>query len=135
MPTIPIGPLALADLVGLSIVCLAIMEVLYEEFGDSKYRPHPLLRKMVRGGLLWKKKLKKDSLLNINIKAFRKLEAFFFIPHYKIPLIRLKYIGYLILKGGYYEEISSSGFSSYCLYLLYCHMAIGSYSHILKREI
>lgn len=50
----PIGPLALADLVGLD-VCLAIMEVLYEEFGDSKYRPHPLLRKMVRGGLLGRK--------------------------------------------------------------------------------
>lgn len=50
----PIGPLALADLIGLD-VCLAIMEVLYEEFGDSKYRPHPLLRKMVRGGLLGRK--------------------------------------------------------------------------------
>ncbi len=50
----PMGPLALGDLVGLD-VCLAIMEVLYEEFGDSKYRPHPLLRKMVRGGLLGRK--------------------------------------------------------------------------------
>jgi len=50
----PIGPLALADLIGLD-VCLAIMEVLYNEFGDSKYRPHPLLRKMVRGGLLGRK--------------------------------------------------------------------------------
>lgn len=50
----PIGPLALADLIG-NDVCLAIMEVLYEEFGDSKYRPHPLLRKMVRGGLLGRK--------------------------------------------------------------------------------
>ncbi|MDR1977638.1 MAG: 3-hydroxybutyryl-CoA dehydrogenase [Synergistaceae bacterium] len=50
----PMGPLALGDLVGLD-VCLAIMEVLYGEFGDSKYRPHPLLKKMVRGGLLGKK--------------------------------------------------------------------------------
>ncbi len=50
----PIGPLALGDLIGLD-VCLAIMEVLYEEFGDSKYRPHPLLRKMVRGNLLGRK--------------------------------------------------------------------------------
>lgn len=47
----PMGPLALADLIGLD-VCLAIMEVLHREFGDSKYRPHPLLRKMVRAGLL-----------------------------------------------------------------------------------
>lgn len=50
----PIGPLALADLIGLD-VCLAIMEVLYHEFGDSKYRPHPLLRKMVRANLLGRK--------------------------------------------------------------------------------
>ena len=47
----PMGPLALGDLVGLDIV-LAIMEVLQAETGDSKYRPHPLLRKMVRGGQL-----------------------------------------------------------------------------------
>ena len=44
----PMGPLALGDLIGLD-VCLAIIEVLYAEMGDSKYRPHPLLRKMVRG--------------------------------------------------------------------------------------
>ncbi len=50
----PIGPLALADLIG-NDVNLAIMEVLYEEFGDPKYRAHPLLRKMVRGGLLGRK--------------------------------------------------------------------------------
>lgn len=47
----PMGPLALGDLIGLD-VCLAIMEVLQSETGDSKYRPHPLLRKMVRGGQL-----------------------------------------------------------------------------------
>lgn len=50
----PMGPLALADLIGLD-VCLAIMEVLYTEFSDPKYRPHPLLRKMVRAGLLGRK--------------------------------------------------------------------------------
>ncbi|MBC7087393.1 MAG: 3-hydroxybutyryl-CoA dehydrogenase [Tissierellales bacterium] len=50
----PIGPLALADLIGLD-VCLAIMDVLYDEFKDSKYRAHPLLRKMVRGNLLGRK--------------------------------------------------------------------------------
>ncbi len=50
----PMGPLALGDLVGLDIV-LAIMEVLQAETGDSKYRPHPLLRKMVRGGQLGQK--------------------------------------------------------------------------------
>ena len=48
------GPLALGDLIGLD-VCLAIMEVLYQETGDSKYRAHPLLRKMVRGGKLGRK--------------------------------------------------------------------------------
>ena len=50
----PMGPLALGDLIGLD-VCLAIMEVLYSEFGDPKYRPHPLLRKMVRANLLGRK--------------------------------------------------------------------------------
>ena len=50
----PMGPLALADLIGLD-VCLAIMEVLHNEFGDDKYRPHPLLRKMVRANLLGRK--------------------------------------------------------------------------------
>lgn len=50
----PIGPLALADMIGLD-VCLAVMEVLYSEFGDSKYRPCPLLRKMVRAGYLGRK--------------------------------------------------------------------------------
>ena len=50
----PMGPLALADLIG-NDVNLAIMEVLYKEFGDPKYRPHPLLRTMVRAGLLGRK--------------------------------------------------------------------------------
>lgn len=47
----PMGPLALGDLIGLDVV-LAIMDVLYTETGDSKYRAHILLRKMVRGGKL-----------------------------------------------------------------------------------
>lgn len=50
----PLGPLALADLIGNDIV-LAIMETLHDETGDPKYRPHPLLRKMVRGNLLGRK--------------------------------------------------------------------------------
>jgi 3-hydroxybutyryl-CoA dehydrogenase len=50
----PIGPLALADLIGLD-VCLAVMEVLHSELGDDKYKPCPLLRKMVRAGALGRK--------------------------------------------------------------------------------
>jgi 3-hydroxybutyryl-CoA dehydrogenase len=50
----PMGPLELGDLIGLDI-CLAIMETIYGETCDSKYRPAPLLRKMVRGGLLGRK--------------------------------------------------------------------------------
>ncbi len=50
----PMGPLALADLIGLD-VCLHIMEVLYEGFKDSKYRPCPLLCKMVDAGYLGRK--------------------------------------------------------------------------------
>jgi 3-hydroxybutyryl-CoA dehydrogenase len=50
----PMGPLALADLIGLD-TCLAIMEVLYEGFGDPKYRPCPLLRKYVSAGYLGRK--------------------------------------------------------------------------------
>ncbi|WP_016856068.1 3-hydroxyacyl-CoA dehydrogenase NAD-binding domain-containing protein [Halomonas smyrnensis] len=50
----PMGPLALADLIGLD-VCLAIMEVLQEGFGDPKYRPCPLLKRMVDAGYLGRK--------------------------------------------------------------------------------
>ena len=50
----PVGPLALADLIGLDTT-LAIMEVLYRDFNDSKYRPAPLLREMVNAGRLGRK--------------------------------------------------------------------------------
>ena len=50
----PMGPLALADFIGLD-VCLAIIEVLYEGYNDPKYRPCPLLRKMVQAGYLGRK--------------------------------------------------------------------------------
>ncbi|MFZ5944483.1 MAG: 3-hydroxyacyl-CoA dehydrogenase family protein [Bacillota bacterium] len=50
----PMGPLALTDLIGLDVL-LAVMEVLYKEYGDPKYRPCPLLRRMVKAGKLGKK--------------------------------------------------------------------------------
>ena len=50
----PMGPLSLADLIGLD-VCLSIINVLYSDFGDEKYRPCPLLVKMVEGGELGRK--------------------------------------------------------------------------------
>jgi 3-hydroxybutyryl-CoA dehydrogenase len=50
----PMGPLELADLIGLD-VCLDIMKVLYASFRDSKYRPCPLLEKMVNAGRLGRK--------------------------------------------------------------------------------
>jgi 3-hydroxybutyryl-CoA dehydrogenase len=50
----PMGPLALADFIGLD-VCLSILEVLHQGFGDPKYRPCPLLRRMVAAGQLGRK--------------------------------------------------------------------------------
>ena len=50
----PVGPLALADLIGLDVL-LAVMEVLYRDFNDPKYRPAPLLREMVAAGYLGRK--------------------------------------------------------------------------------
>jgi 3-hydroxybutyryl-CoA dehydrogenase len=50
----PIGPLALADLIGLDVL-LSVMQTIHEEFGDSKYRPAPLLRELVAAGYLGRK--------------------------------------------------------------------------------
>ena len=50
----PMGPLALCDMIGNDTI-LSVMEVLYREFGDPKYRPCPLLRKMVAAGRLGRK--------------------------------------------------------------------------------
>jgi 3-hydroxybutyryl-CoA dehydrogenase len=50
----PMGPLALADLIGLD-TCLSVIRVLHEGFGDSKYRPCPLLQQMVDAGYLGRK--------------------------------------------------------------------------------
>lgn len=61
----PMGPLELGDFIGLDI-CLAIMDVLYKETGDSKYRACPLIRKMVRGGNLGAKS-GKDSMYTMLI--------------------------------------------------------------------
>jgi 3-hydroxybutyryl-CoA dehydrogenase len=49
-----IGPLALADLIGLDVL-LVVMQTIHDEFGDSKYRPCPLLREMVAAGYLGRK--------------------------------------------------------------------------------
>ena len=69
----PMGPLTLADFIGLD-TCLYIMEVLYEGFGDSKYRPCPLLRKYVKAGWLGKKSgrgfyVYDDAKENVSSKA------------------------------------------------------------------
>jgi 3-hydroxybutyryl-CoA dehydrogenase len=50
----PIGPLALADLIGLDVL-LSVMQAIHEEFGDSKYRPAPLLKELVAAGYLGRK--------------------------------------------------------------------------------
>jgi len=50
----PMGPLTLADFIGLD-VCQAILEVMHEGLGDPKYRPCPLLKKMVQAGYLGRK--------------------------------------------------------------------------------
>ncbi|MEI7616516.1 MAG: 3-hydroxyacyl-CoA dehydrogenase family protein, partial [Actinomycetota bacterium] len=50
----PIGPLALGDLIGIDVI-LTVLEILHRETGDPKYRPCPLLRKMVRAGYLGRK--------------------------------------------------------------------------------
>ena len=59
----PLGPLALADLIGLD-VCLAVMEVYLKEYGDSKYRPCPLLKELVSAGRLGRKT--KHGIYNYN---------------------------------------------------------------------
>ena len=53
----PMGPLALADMIGID-VCLYVMNILLEEFGDSKFRPCPLLKQMVDAGYLGRKSAK-----------------------------------------------------------------------------
>ena len=58
----PMGPLALADLIGLD-VCLAIMEVLQEGFGDPKYRPCPLLKRMEQAGFIARQRDPDDERL------------------------------------------------------------------------
>lgn len=84
----PMGPLELGDLIGLDI-CLAIMEVIYKETGDTKYRPHPLLRKMVRGGALGIKTEKGFYIYKDNTK---------------IPNVSLKRNTYLNIKSEKYNE-------------------------------
>ena len=75
----PMGPLALGDLVGLDI-CLAIMEVLQAETGDPKYRPHPLLRKMVRAGKRkknWYRILRLQQIISVDIGSIKYTERRF----------------------------------------------------------